>query len=230
LNVGDEIVVQGRAFAIAGVYGDYGNPIGQAVIGEDVFGTLYPAIIPRNFGLRMNPDMVSSFVSDLEAATGIPATQSVNQAGIKAISLAIFERTFTVTTALNILTLAVAGFAILMSLLTLATMRVPQLAPAWAMGMTRGQIGKLELLRAVMLALLTAVVALPLGLALAWALLAVVNVAAFGWQLPMYLFPLDYARLGLFALLAAALAALWPARRLARTPPADLLKVFSNER
>ncbi|MEL6685595.1 MAG: FtsX-like permease family protein, partial [Pseudomonadota bacterium] len=106
----------------------------------------------------------------------------------------------------------------------------PQLAPAWAMGMTRSQIGKLELLRAVMLALLTAVVALPLGLALAWALLAVVNVAAFGWELPMYLFPADYARLGLFALLAAALAALWPARRLARTPPADLLKVFSNER
>ncbi|MEL7181506.1 MAG: FtsX-like permease family protein, partial [Pseudomonadota bacterium] len=184
----------------------------------------------QNFGLRMDPNAVPDFLTELEAATGIPPTQSVNQASIKAISLGIFERTFTVTTALNVLTLAVAGFAILMSLLTLATMRVPQLAPAWAMGMTRSQIGKLELLRAVMLALLTAVVALPLGLALAWALLAVVNVAAFGWELPMYLFPADYARLGLFALLAAALAALWPARRLARTPPADLLKVFSNER
>ena len=230
LNVGDEIALQGTVFGIAGVYGDYGNPIGQAVIGEAVFLRLYPDVAPRNFGLRMDPDAVPDFVSDLEAETGIPATQSVNQAGIKAISLAIFERTFTVTTALNILTLAVAGFAILMSLLTLASMRVPQLAPAWAMGMTRNQIGRLELVRAVMLALLTAVVALPLGLALAWALLAVVNVAAFGWELPMYLFPMDYARLGLFALLAAALAALWPARRLARTPPSDLLKVFSNER
>jgi putative ABC transport system permease protein len=230
LNVGDVIQLQDTAFDIAGVYGDYGNPIGQAVIGEGQFGRLYPDIVPQNFGLRMNPDDVSAFVNDLESATGIPATQSVNQASIKAISLAIFERTFTVTTALNILTLAVAGFAILMSLLTLATMRVPQLSPAWAMGMTRSQIGRLELLRAVMLAVLTAVIALPLGLALAWALLAVVNVAAFGWQLPMYLFPADYARLGLFALLAAALAALWPARRLAKTPPADLLKVFSNER
>ncbi len=230
LNVGDEIALQGTVFGIAGVYGDYGNPIGQAVIGEAVFLRLYPDIAPRNFGLRMDPDAVPDFVTGLEAETGIPAMQSVNQAGIKAISLAIFERTFTVTTALNILTLAVAGFAILMSLLTLASMRVPQLAPAWAMGMTRSQIGRLELMRAVMLALLTAVVALPLGLALAWALLAVVNVAAFGWELPMYLFPMDYARLGLFALLAAALAALWPARRLARTPPADLLKVFSNER
>ncbi|MEO0903446.1 MAG: FtsX-like permease family protein [Pseudomonadota bacterium] len=230
LGVGDEIALQGTTFVVAGVYGDYGNPIGQAVIGEEIFATLYPAITAQNFGLRMDPNAVPDFLTELEAATGIPPTQSVNQASIKAISLGIFERTFTVTTALNVLTLAVAGFAILMSLLTLATMRVPQLAPAWAMGMTRSQIGKLELLRAVMLALLTAVVALPLGLALAWALLAVVNVAAFGWELPMYLFPADYARLGLFALLAAALAALWPARRLARTPPADLLKVFSNER
>ena len=230
LDVGDVITLQDSRFAVAGVYGDYGNPIGQAVISEHVFALLYPDVVPQSYGLRMDPAQVADFVAQLEAETSIPATQTVNQASIKAISLAIFERTFTVTTALNVLTLAVAGFAILMSLLTLATMRVPQLAPAWAMGMTRSQIGKLELARAVMLALLTAVVALPLGLALAWALLAVVNVAAFGWELPMYLFPMDYARLGLFALLAAALAALWPAVRLARTPPADLLKVFSNER
>jgi len=230
LGVGDEVVLQETPFAIAGVFGDYGNPIGQVVLGAEVFATLYPAVTPQRFGLRMDPAAVPDFVAALEDATGIPASQAVNQAEIKAISLAVFDRTFTVTSALNVLTLAVAGFAILMSLLTLASMRVPQLAPAWAMGMTRRQIGRLELLRAVMLALLTAVVALPLGLALAWALLAVVNVAAFGWKLPMYLFPLDYARMGLLALLAAALAALWPARRLARTPPADLLKVFSNER
>jgi putative ABC transport system permease protein len=230
LVVGDSVILQDTSFAVAGVYGDYGNPIGQVVMSEAVFAMLYPDISPQNFGLRMAPSDVVGFVANLEAQTGIPATQTVDQASIKAISIAIFERTFTVTTALNILTLAVAGFAILMSLLTLASMRVPQLAPAWAMGMTRRQLGWLELLRAVMLALLTALVALPLGLALAWALLAVVNVAAFGWRLPMYLFPADYARLAVFALLAAALAALWPARRLAQTPPADLLKVFSNER
>jgi putative ABC transport system permease protein len=48
--------------------------------------------------------------------------------------------------------------------------------------------------------------------------------------LPMYIFPHDYAVLGVFALGAAAIAAAWPARKLARTPPADLLKVFANER
>jgi len=229
LALGDPVAIGSVTLPVAGIYGDYGNPVGQVVLVEDVFAAQFPQVTARQFGLRISGD-VGDFVNDLTAATGIGAGQTIDQAGIKAVSLAIFERTFTVTTALNILTLAVAGFAILMSLLTLAAMRVPQLAPAWAMGMTRAALGRLELLRAVMLAVLTAVLALPLGLALAWVLLAVVNVAAFGWQLPMYLFPLDYARLGGFALVAAVLAAGWPAWRLARTPPGDLLKVFANER
>ena len=83
---------------------------------------------------------------------------------------------------------------------------------------------------AVVLAALTGALALPLGLALAWALLAFVNVEAFGWRLPMYLFPLDYLRLAGFALTAAAVAAAWPAWRLWRMPPVALLGVFRNER
>ena len=230
LTIGQSINVAGEAYEIAGVYGDYGNPIGQALINEEPFAALFPDVTPQRFGLRLDPIDVPKFRDDLRAATGLPEANIINQAGIKAFSLGVFDRTFTVTTALNVLTLAVAGFAILMSLLTLATMRLPQLAPVWAVGVTRRQLGQLEVARAMLLAMLTAVIALPLGLALAWALLAIVNVAAFGWRLPMYLFPWDYARLGGFALLAAALAALWPACRLAGTPPAALLKVFSNER
>lgn len=230
LVIGDTVAVAGQDFTIVGTYGDYGNPIGQAILDLDVFAALYPDLSATNFGLRLPAADVPQLVADLAADLGLPSTNTINQTAIKAFSLDVFERTFTVTTALNILTLAVAGFAILMSLLTLATMRVPQLAPAWAVGMTRRKLGQLELIRAMVLAVLTAVLALPLGLALAWALLAIVNVAAFGWELPMYLFPWDYARLWVFALLAAGLAAIWPALRLARTPPADLLKVFSNER
>ena len=230
LTLGDIVPLGARDFAVAGIYGDYGNPIGQAIIAEPVFQALYPETEPLRFGLRLPSGDVPALVQALQTDLELPPANTINQAGIKAFSLAIFDRTFTVTTALNILTLAVAGFAILMSLLTLAALRVPQLAPAWAMGLTRAELGRLELIRAVLLAVLTAVVALPLGLALAWALLSIVNVAAFGWKLPMFLFPASYLQLGGFALLAAALAALWPAWRLARTPPSDLLKVFSNER
>lgn len=134
------------------------------------------------------------------------------------------------TAALNVMTLGVAGFAILMSLLTLADVRIPQIAPVWALGLTRRRLGGLELFRAMVTAALVFICALPLGLALAWVLLNIVNVEAFGWQLPMFLFPVEYLRLGVYALLAAVLAAAWPAWRLMRTPPAALLKVFANER
>jgi putative ABC transport system permease protein len=120
--------------------------------------------------------------------------------------------------------------AIFASLMTLSGMRVVQLAPVWALGLTKGRLAALDFARTLVLAVLTLVIALPLGLVLAWALLAVVNVAAFGWQLPMYLFPADWLVLAGFTLVAAALAALGPWRRLARMAPADLLKVFANGR
>jgi putative ABC transport system permease protein len=217
----------GRTLPIAGVMGDYGNPIGQVIIGEGLFQRLFPDAAPERFGVVT--DDSGALRAALEGDFGLAPGQITDQAALKDFSLQVFERTFTVTAALNVLTLAVAGFAILMSLLTLAAMRVPQLAPAWALGLTRASLGRLELLRAVVLAALTLLVALPLGLALAWMLLAVINVEAFGWRLPMFLFPGDYAALGGFALLAALLAALWPAWRLARTPPSELLKVFANE-
>ena len=229
LWVGDSVAVgPEQVMPIVGIVADYGNPIGQAVVAEAVFAALFPEEIATRFGLRSDdPDALRQVLVD---EFGMPEGNMINQAQIKAFSMDVFERTFTVTGALNILTLAVAGFAILMSLLTLAALRVPQLAPVWALGLTRAALGRLELVRAVSLAVLTTVLALPLGLALAWVLLAIVNVEAFGWELPMFLFPVDYARLGVFALVAAALAALWPAIRLARTPTGDLLKVFANER
>ena len=61
-------------------------------------------------------------------------------------------------------------------------------------------------------------------------LLAIVSVDAFGWRLPMYLFPAEYTRLMLFALAAALLAALWPAWQLARMEPTAVLRIFANER
>lgn len=220
----------GVSLPVLGIYGDYGNPIGQVILSETVFRSLFPDIEARQFGLRIDPARIDALRAALRDGAGLDEGAMIDQSAIKAMSLAVFERTFAVTTALNILTLAVAGFAILMSFLTLAAMRLPQLAPVWALGLTRRRLAGLDLLRALMLAALTGVLALPLGLALAWALLAVVNVEAFGWRLPMYLFPVDYLWLGGLALLAATLAALWPAWTLARVPPARLLGVFRHER
>lgn len=213
---------------IAAVVGDYGNPRGQIIITERIFKDLYPNLYASNFGVRTKD--AAQLRSQIVNKLGIKNNAIISQVGIKALSLEVFERTFVVTSALNVLTLGVAGFAILMSLLSLADLRVPQLAPVWALGLTRRRLAWLELLRAVLLAGIVFVCAIPMGLALAWILLTIINVEAFGWQLPMYLFPLKYLELGVYALIAAFLAAMWPAVRLMRTPPSTLLRVFASER
>ena len=224
LWIGDQL----HGDTIIGIYSDYGNSEGQVIIDKPSFDSRYPDAVALRFGLRTDhPEQIAETLRDRFELTG---DALIDQQGIKAFSLGVFERTFAVTTALNILTLSVAALAILISLLTLATMRLPQLAPVWALGLTRVKLARLELIRALVLATFTGLAAIPLGLALAWVLLAIVNVEAFGWRLPMFLFPMDYLQLGVLTLVAAALAALWPAMRLSRIPPGVLLKVFSNER
>ncbi|QBF31175.1 FtsX-like permease family protein [Thalassococcus sp. S3] len=228
LSLGEPLPGAAPEDRVLGVYSDYGNPEGQVVLSFEAFSARYPDEPVLRFGVRTDdPDGVMAM---LRERFDLPADGVVDQAQIKAFSLDIFERTFAVTRVLNVLTLAVAGLAMFISLLTLATMRLPQLAPVWALGLTRRRLAGLELLRAVALAAFTGFFAIPLGLLLAWVLLAIVNVEAFGWRLPMHIFPMDYVELGILTLVAAILAAFWPATRLARTPPGEVLKVFTHER
>ncbi len=221
---------QGGRREILGVYSDYGNPLGQAILGMAAFGAAFPDDVNLRFALRLPPADAPALVDDLEARFDLPPDRIVDQASIKAFSLGVFEQTFAVTAALNVLTLGVAGFALWASLTTLGTMRLPQVAPVWALGVTRRRLALADLARALILAAFTAVLAVPTGVALAWVLLAVVNVQAFGWRLPLLAAPGDWAALALWALVAAALAAALPAWRLWRMPPAQLVKVFAHER
>ncbi|PTW48396.1 ABC transporter permease [Rhodovulum kholense] len=231
LHLGDPVPLPGGASRpLVGVYADYGNTRGQVIIGVADLVALYPDIDRLRYAIRTDPAKVPALRDAIEDAFRLPQDNMISQQEVKTISLMVFERTFAVTAALNVLTMGVAGFAMFMSLLTLSTMRLPQLAPVWALGLTRGRLARLELLRALLLAALTMVLAVPVGLLLAWVLLAVINVEAFGWRLPMHLFPRDWLWLGALALAAAALAAAWPAWRLSRLAPVHLLKVFADER
>ena len=231
LATGDHVALApGLRLPLVGTYADYGNPMGQAIIALSTLETHFPEIAKRRFGLRVDPARIDDLRRALMAEFDLPTDAVINQSALKSFSLHIFERTFAVTAALNILTLAVAGFAILMSLLTLSTMRLPQVAPVWALGMTRRRLAALDMLRSLLLAALTLLVAIPLGLMLAWVLLAIVNVEAFGWRLPMYLFPGHWFVLVVLGLAAALLASALPVLRLARTPPDRLLRVFSHGR
>lgn len=230
IELGGVVRIDGQAFPVLGIYSDYGNPTSEAVLTMNQFRRHFPEIPVLRFSLRVPEADKGALAADLRARFALPADRIVDQAVAKARSMEVFERTFAVTGALNVLTLGVAALAMFTSLLALSAQRLPQLAPVWALGTTRGTLTGLELLRSAVLAGLTAMLAVPVGLALGWMLLAVVNVAAFGWRLPMIVFPADLIRLCILGLIAGVFAAALPARRLATRPPADLLRIFAHER
>jgi putative ABC transport system permease protein len=234
LSIGDRIDVPAPGgdwpLEIIGIYADYGNPKGQITVNYAALTRHFPAIPQTRFGLRVEPAQIAPLISAMREKFMLDDRSLADQSTVKTESKRIFNRTFAVTTALNAFTLGVAGVALLTSLLTLANSRLPQLAPLWAIGVTRQRLAAIELLKTMSVALITALLAVPLGLLVAWCLLAVVNVKAFGWRLPFQMFPLQLLQLVGVAMLAAFCAAALPVLRLARMQPAGLIRIFANER
>ncbi|WP_038387903.1 ABC transporter permease, partial [Bradyrhizobium elkanii] len=234
LAIGDhiEVPVPGGNWPleIVGIYADYGNPKGQIAVNFAALTRRFPQTPMTRMGLRVAPDKIAPLITALQEKFGLDDRNVADQARMKTESRRVFNRTFSVTAALNAFTLGVAGIALLTSLLTLANSRLPQLAPLWAIGLTRRRLAALELLKTMAVALITALFALPLGLLVAWCLLAIVNVKAFGWRLPFHVFPLQLIELLAVALAAAFCAAALPVARLARMQPASLIRIFVNER
>ncbi len=230
-GLGDRLTLApGWSREIVGIYSDYGNPTGQMIVSHDALIGFFPDIPKLRHAVRVAPEEAPALAQALTGEFGLAPGNILNQADVKRFSLEVFDRTFLVTGALNTLTLGIAGFAILANLLTLSSMRLSQLAPVWAVGTTRATLARLEMLHTLALAAFTFLVALPVGLLLAWVLLAIVNVEAFGWRLPMFVYPGQWFRLLALALVAAGLAAAIPVWRIARTRPARFLKVFAHER
>ena len=233
LSPGDQLNLRApgvsETLTIAATYPDYGNPSGQVLMASPQLAARFNAP-PSSMGvvLHLNAD-VDALREALTERFGLGSDALSDQREIKRIATEIFERTFTITRALNVLTLAVAALALLASLLAQARSRRQQLAPLWALGVPRAQLAQLSLVQLGGAAFVTGLLALPLGIAITWGLVAIINVAAFGWRLPLYLFPWEMAVTLATAVAVALLSAALPALRFWRASPRTLLAEEANQ-
>ncbi len=216
------------SFPVVGIYADYGNPRAEVRLPNHLLIKHWPDGDRDRLSFHISGD-VEAVTRRLGNRFDVPVNQMINQAALKNFSRGVFEKTFTISGALGTLTLGVAGIAMVTSLLTLSHSRVTGVAPLWAMGVERRVITRLELLKILMLASLTSLAAIPLGIAITWCLVEVINVEAFGWRLPLHVFPLQWVQLAALGLATAFIASIYPVIRLHRTPPAEISKVFAHE-
>ena len=232
LAVGDPLILDTPAgpwrLRVLGRYADYGNPKGQLLVSAAGLQQRWPNRPLTSIGILTAQDAAPGIAAQLRSRFDLGESRVIDQAALKAYSQQVFEQTFAATAALNTLTLGVAAIALFTSLLGLADSRLNQLAPLWAMGLRPRTLAALSLAQMLVLAALTCALAIPLGLLLAWCLVEVVNVQAFGWRLPWHWFPGQWLTLVMLALAAVLLASLGPAWRIMRTGPTRLLRSFAH--
>ncbi|TAJ22430.1 MAG: FtsX-like permease family protein [Nitrospirae bacterium] len=148
----------------------------------------------------------------------------ISNAELKAEILAIFDRTFRVTYALECIAVAIALLGIVNTLLTSVLERQGEMATLRAIGASAQQIGRLVLWEAAYLGLLGAVLGLVGGGLLSVLLIEVINKQSFGWTIQLTL-PVGLAVEAVGLALAVALAAGYlPARWAAKQPVAEGLR------
>jgi putative ABC transport system permease protein len=165
-------------------------------------------------------------VAELRATFGGEAELLIrSNRGTRQGALEVFDRTFAITIALQLLATLVAFIGILSTLMSLQLERSREIGVLRASGMTRGQLWRLTLLQTGLLGISAGLVAMPTGYILALVLIYIINLRSFGWTLAMQLQPGEFVQAFGVALIAALLAGLYPAWRMGQRQPADALRM-----
>ena len=188
IEVGDTIALETelgvRSFEVLGFFHDYGNVNFSVHLPSDRFNQLYSSAKPQGWGLWITDDAEERAELRL-SQLGLEPTQWVSQRDVLALSLAIFDRTFAITRALNTLTLLVAAIAIFASLLAVYQFRRSEYALWRSLGMSWFAFFTVSAFPIVLMTVVVMALALPLGVALSWLLIHKINVISFGWTMPV---------------------------------------------
>ena len=205
-----------RSFPVVAVFYDYSSDQGTILIDDDLFIKLWQDDSVASLGLFVQPGQsVEEIVSELK--THFRGRQDLfiqSNQNLRSGSLEIFDRTFAITSALRLLAVIVAFIGVLSALMSLQLERTRELGILRATGMTPNQLWRLTLLETGLMGSVAGILAMPLGYALAWILIYVINVRSFGWTLQMQLQPSYFWQSLIVAVVAALLAGIYPAWRL----------------
>jgi putative ABC transport system permease protein len=220
LPLGEGIV----RFEVLGIYYDYGSEAGVVVMDRQTLLRYLPGQAPSNIAVYLAPGAVPETVrrAITEALAGRHVAIFLNRE-IRAQAVRIFDRTFAITYALEVVAIAVAVMGIAGALLAVVIDRRRELGLLRFLGASTAQVRRLILFEAGLLGLLANLAGLVLGFLLSLVLIYVINKQSFGWTIQFH-WPVALLLAGLTGVYAATiLAALYPARVATRLVPIEVI-------
>jgi putative ABC transport system permease protein len=215
-----------QRFEVAAVYYDYSNTRGTVVMDRASFARHFEGTLQdgRQLGRQMRPSSLSIYLQpgvdagevkerlDREVGGQYELIFTTN-AEARVEVMRIFDSTFAITRALELIAIVVAALGVISTLITLILERRREIALLSFLGATRRQIRRMILIEAVTIGSVSQGVGILIGAMLSLVLVYVINVQSFGWTI-QFAVPAGFlVRSTLLILAVAAVAALYPASR-----------------
>jgi putative ABC transport system permease protein len=215
-----------HTFPVVGIYRDYASSQGTVMMPLDLYRAYWddPEITAVSLELVPGTD-ADRVVRELQdQLAGVQGVIVQPNAALRGEVLAVFDRAFAITGALQLLAALVAFIGVLSALLSLQLERSRELGLLRALGMTTRQMAGIVLLETGLMGTVAGLLAMPTGLALSLILIYIINRRSFGWTLQLQLDPQLFLQALALAILAALVAGLYPALRIGRMLAAEALR------
>jgi len=215
-----------QSFPIAGIYSDYTSTRGTVRMSLDVYRRLWSDDRLNGLALILTPNAnMDAVTTDLRGQLANFPNIQVNPSGVlRQEAMVVFDRTFAITAAMQLITTLVAFIGVLSSLLALQLEKAHEMGILRALGLTVAEMRRLTFWETGLLGASAGLSALPTGYILAWILIFVINQRSFGWTLQMHVEMAPFVQAFLLAVSAALVAGLYPAWRLSRIEAAEALR------
>ena len=206
-----------RPFRVAAVYYDYSSDRGLVVMDRTTFTRHYADLPPTGLTAYVraeaDPETVrADILRDMDEGHRVFI---YTNRSLRAEVLRIFDSTFAITYALEVIAVFVAMLGVAGTLLTLVVERRRDLSLLRLVGADRRQVRRMVVIEAGLIGAVSQAIGLGVGLALSLVLIYVINVQSFGWTIQFHLPVVFLVQATIVVIAATALSGIYPARRAA---------------
>ncbi|MBU2515792.1 FtsX-like permease family protein [bacterium] len=215
-----------REFKIAGVFRDFTSDQGIVLMSDKTYRQYWNdrKLLGVSVRLKKDANVKASIDKIQKRLQHKHDVMIISNRDLRNAAVEVFDRTFTITIALQILAGLVAFIGILNTVMSLMLERSKELGILRATGMTIGQLWRMILLESGLIGLSAGFFAIPLGTAMAWILVFIINKRSFGWTLDFIIQPQVYWQAITISIGAALLAGIYPAIKTSSTEVSELLR------
>ncbi|HET9392611.1 MAG TPA: FtsX-like permease family protein [Candidatus Rubrimentiphilum sp.] len=229
LRPGDTMVLSTpsgmTSFRIAALYDDYSNDAGTAIVDERTFSRLYHDDSAGMFSVYAKPGTDLNVLRTRIIRSAQPVRLDIQTTGqLRAVVFAIFDRTFLLTQALNIIAISIAVMGVVSTLFALVLERRREIGVLRYLGLPIRAVRRMILYEAALIGILGGLFGIGAGMLLGLLLIFVIDRQAFGWPMQLHVPYWSLAESLLLVLATAILAGLYPAQVAARIATADAVR------